>query len=63
MTSVQDDMNSCGGCKSAVLGGEVPEEDVRKRKERDDLFKEAVQMVSQMVFVHPKDDGDDDDDD
>ena len=60
--SVEDDMNNCGGCKSAVLGGEVPEEEVRKRKERDDLFKEAVKMVSQMVFVQPKD-GDDEDDD
>ena len=62
MMSVEDDMNSCGGCKSAVLGGEVPEEEVRKRKEMDDLFKEAVKMVSQMVFVRPKD-GDDDGDD
>ncbi len=51
MMSVQNDRNSCGGCKSAVLGGEVPEELVRKRKYMEDLFKQAAQMVSQRVLV------------
>lgn len=65
MMSVQDDTNSCGGCKSAVLGGEVPEELVQKRKEMEDLFKQAAQMVSQFpkIVYGAKDDDDEDDDD
>ena len=64
MMSVQGDMNSCGGCKSAVLGGEVPEEDVRKRKEMEDLFKGVAEiMARRKVVIHGLKDGDDDDSD
>lgn len=62
MMSVEDDSNSCGGCKSAVLGGEVPEELVRKRQYMEDINKQAAQMMSQLLvkFPPPRDDDDDD---